>query len=147
MDFEAGDLVLIYKPLRKVGLAEKLLHRWMGPYRVLRQTTPVNYEVQLSDGSSRPDIVHVVRMKKFHEREEETGQANAHNTQEETRAETTTRETEKRKKGRPKKAKAGKSHQAAQLGDAVAERKRQQPGRPHQPAGGHSKEADQGKQR
>ena len=29
--FFPGDLVLIYKPIRKVGRSEKLLHRWMGP--------------------------------------------------------------------------------------------------------------------
>ena len=32
-----GDLVLIYKPFRKVGKSEKLLHRWLGPYLVVRR--------------------------------------------------------------------------------------------------------------
>ncbi|KZS21838.1 Uncharacterized protein APZ42_011159 [Daphnia magna] len=39
------DLVLVYKPFRKVGKSEKLLHRWLGPFKVLRKTTLVNYEL------------------------------------------------------------------------------------------------------
>ena len=67
-EFNPGDLVLIYKPLRKIGKSEKLLHRWLGPYKVVRQTTPVNYEVrQASKSKGKTDIVHVIRMKKFHE--------------------------------------------------------------------------------
>ena len=63
--FEAGDLVLVYKPFRKVGKAEKLLHRWLGPFRVVRRTTPVNYEVINLSGKGKTDIVHVVSMKPF----------------------------------------------------------------------------------
>ena len=44
---------LIYKPIRKKGRSEKLLHRWMGPYVVIRQTTPVNYEVKLQVGKQK----------------------------------------------------------------------------------------------
>ena len=28
--FNPGDLVLVYRPVRKKGLAEKLLYRWLG---------------------------------------------------------------------------------------------------------------------
>jgi hypothetical protein len=66
--FKKGDLVLIYKPIRKKGRSEKLLHRWIGPCIVLRQTTPVNYEVQLQHSKKKSDIVHVVCMKSFVER-------------------------------------------------------------------------------
>ena len=59
--------MLVYKPVRKVGKSEKLLHRWLGPFKVLRQTTPVNYEVVSTSGRRKTDIVHVVRMKSFHE--------------------------------------------------------------------------------
>lgn len=38
--FSAGELVLVWKPNRKVGLFEKLLRSFFGPYRVLRQTSP-----------------------------------------------------------------------------------------------------------
>ncbi|KZS05597.1 Uncharacterized protein APZ42_031179 [Daphnia magna] len=40
LSFQAGDLVLIYKPFSKIEKSENLLHRWLGPFRVLRQTTP-----------------------------------------------------------------------------------------------------------
>jgi hypothetical protein len=46
--FKPDQQVLVYRPTRKVGLAEKLLHRWHGPYRIIRQITPLNYEVQLN---------------------------------------------------------------------------------------------------
>ena len=62
---------MIYKPLRKVGKADKLIHRWLGPYSIMRLTTPVNYEVMRADGEGKSDIVHVVRMKKYYTRDEE----------------------------------------------------------------------------
>ena len=65
--YRVGDLVLIYKPFRKVGKSEKLLHRWLGPYEVIRQTSDLNYEVKLqNDKKRKSDIVHVVNMKLFH---------------------------------------------------------------------------------
>ncbi len=57
----------MYKPFRKVKRAEKLLHRWQGPFNVIRQTTHVNYEVKLSSGSRKSEIVHVIKMKLFHD--------------------------------------------------------------------------------
>ena len=66
--FEAWDLVWVCKPFRLVGKAEKLLSRWLGPFRVIRQTSPVDYEVETKTGKS--DIVHVSTMKRFNEREE-----------------------------------------------------------------------------
>ncbi len=44
--FLPGDHVLVYKPTRKVGLAAKLLHCYHGPYLVVKQTTPLNYELK-----------------------------------------------------------------------------------------------------
>jgi len=63
--FRKNDLVLIYKPIRKKVRSEKLLHRWMGPYIVIRQTTPVNYEVKLQVGKQKSDIAHVGSMKPY----------------------------------------------------------------------------------
>uniref|UniRef100_A0A6M2D9B0 Putative tick transposon n=1 Tax=Rhipicephalus microplus TaxID=6941 RepID=A0A6M2D9B0_RHIMP len=37
------DLVLMWSPSRHIGLAEKLLPKNSGPYRVLRQVTDVTY--------------------------------------------------------------------------------------------------------
>ncbi|KZS03385.1 Uncharacterized protein APZ42_033841 [Daphnia magna] len=59
-----GEKVSIYKPVRKVGKTEKLLHRWFGPYAVVRQTTPSNYELRRGR-SPKSEIVHVERIKPF----------------------------------------------------------------------------------
>lgn len=66
-----GDLVWIFTPVRKVGLSEKLLKRYFGPYRVLRQLSDVTYEVEDCDLTSRrrkrKDTVHVLRMKPYYD--------------------------------------------------------------------------------
>jgi hypothetical protein len=48
-EFQPGEEVLVYKPIRKVGRAEKLLHHWHGPYVVQRKTASLNYEVKQKD--------------------------------------------------------------------------------------------------
>ena len=70
ISFYPGDLVLLRFPLRRTGLASKLLQKYCGPFQVLRQVTPVNYEVSSLpvDSCSKRDIVHVCRMKPFHNR-------------------------------------------------------------------------------
>jgi hypothetical protein len=64
--FQPSQQVLVYRPTRKVGLAEKLLHRWHGPYRIIRQLTPLNYEIQLIPGNKK-EVVHVERIKSFND--------------------------------------------------------------------------------
>ncbi|KZS06576.1 Uncharacterized protein APZ42_029913 [Daphnia magna] len=59
-----GEEVLFYKPVRKVGKSENLLHRWFGPYTIVRQTTPSNYELRRGR-SPKSEIVHVERIKPF----------------------------------------------------------------------------------
>ena len=94
--FEDGAAVLVYKPIRQVGKADKLQHRWVGPYSVIRRTTAVNYEVTRSDVPGKSDIVHVVRMKPFHTRPPElTAAAVA------APVEPATGPMEKRRRGRP----------------------------------------------
>jgi hypothetical protein len=70
-EFQPGEEVLVYKPIRRVGRAEKLLHHWHGPYVVQRNTASLNYEVKQKD-KRKTEIVHVGKMKKFlgSEREE-----------------------------------------------------------------------------
>ena len=63
-EFQPGEEVLVYKPIRKVGRAEKLLHHWHGPYVVQRKTASLNYEVKQKD-KRRTEIVHVGKMKPF----------------------------------------------------------------------------------
>ena len=58
-----GQKVLVYRPTRKIVLADKLLHRWHGPYVVQQQITPLNYEIRLISGKKNTKIVHVERLK------------------------------------------------------------------------------------
>ncbi|KZS05414.1 Uncharacterized protein APZ42_031436 [Daphnia magna] len=59
--YEPGDLVLIFRPQRKKGLAEKLLHQYVGPYKVIRQVTELNYELRKL--VEKTFVVHVSQMK------------------------------------------------------------------------------------
>ncbi|GFV07019.1 transposon Ty3-I Gag-Pol polyprotein [Trichonephila clavipes] len=61
------DLVRVYTPVRKVGLSEKLVIRYFGPYQVLRRLSAMTYEVQYFDPVSRKrklrKVVHLLCMK------------------------------------------------------------------------------------
>lgn len=69
--YQPGQRVWVWTPVRRRGLAEKLLRRYFGPYKVLRRLSDVNYEVVPDSPScSRrrqdlPETVHVVRMKPY----------------------------------------------------------------------------------
>ncbi|UYV77980.1 hypothetical protein LAZ67_15003090 [Cordylochernes scorpioides] len=69
MDYNVGDLVWIFIPIRKVGLSEKLMKRYFGPYRVNRKLSDVTFEVEPVDQPTRRrqtrDLVHVLRMKPY----------------------------------------------------------------------------------
>lgn len=70
LSFTPGDLVLLWTPQRRPGLCEKLLSNYQGPYRVLRQTSEVNYEIEpLSPPTDRRrrgrEIAHVNRLKLY----------------------------------------------------------------------------------
>lgn len=72
--FAPGDRVWVWTPVRRRGLSEKLMRRYFGPYTVLRQLSDVTYEVEPTSSSvagrsrSRPEVVHVVRMKQYFSR-------------------------------------------------------------------------------
>jgi transposase InsO family protein len=70
VSYKPGDLVWVFIPIRKVGLSEKLLKRYFGPYKILRKLSDVTYEVEDYDPTSRrrksKDVVHVLRMKPYH---------------------------------------------------------------------------------
>ncbi|GBM28422.1 hypothetical protein AVEN_262176-1 [Araneus ventricosus] len=71
VNYNPGDLVWIFTPVRKVGLSEKLLKKYLGPYQVVRKLSEVTYEVQDFDPLTKrrkiKDIVHVVRMKPYYD--------------------------------------------------------------------------------
>ncbi|GFW05057.1 transposon Ty3-I Gag-Pol polyprotein [Trichonephila clavipes] len=69
VSYAPGDLVWVYTPVRKVGLSEKLLRRYFGPYQVLRRLSAVTYEVQDFDPASRKRKLRevVLLMKPYHD--------------------------------------------------------------------------------
>ncbi|KAK8786810.1 hypothetical protein V5799_023415 [Amblyomma americanum] len=73
--YNIGDRVWVWTPVRQKGLSEKLLHRYFGPYEVLRRVGNVDYEVvprgTVATGRRQPrtDIVHVMRLKPYFSRE------------------------------------------------------------------------------
>ncbi|XP_072144216.1 uncharacterized protein conv [Dermacentor andersoni] len=69
VEYQPGDRVWVWTPIRRRGLSEKLLRRYFGPYKIIRRIGALDYEV-VPDGislsqrrRSRPEIVHVVRLK------------------------------------------------------------------------------------
>ena len=62
--FAVDDYVLVYKPIRKIGKSEKLLHRWHGPYRIIAQTDALNYEVK-RPRAKKSEIIHVKDIKRY----------------------------------------------------------------------------------
>lgn len=70
VSFRPGDEILLLTPLRTPGLCDKFQPRFIGPYIVLEQTSPVNYRVTpvvaATDRRCRStEVVHVSRMKPF----------------------------------------------------------------------------------
>lgn len=56
--FSPGSLVLLWTPLRRVGLAEKLLCHYSGPYKITRQLSDVSLLPHINS-----NVVHVARLK------------------------------------------------------------------------------------
>jgi RNase H-like domain found in reverse transcriptase/Reverse transcriptase (RNA-dependent DNA polymerase)/Integrase zinc binding domain len=71
VEYKADQLIKLYSPIRQKGKSDKLQHRWLGPYRVVRKISDLNYEIAIKKGLRRgdkivTDVVHVVRMKPFY---------------------------------------------------------------------------------
>ncbi|GBM77787.1 Retrovirus-related Pol polyprotein from transposon 412 [Araneus ventricosus] len=78
VSYEIGDLVWVYTPIRKVGLSEKLLRRYFGPYRITRHMSEVTYEVESMETDKKrrklKDAVHVLRIKPYYEPKKQLGE-------------------------------------------------------------------------
>lgn len=73
IEFHPGEEVLLCTPIRSPGLCEKFLSRYIGPYTVIEQSSPVNYRVSPAVASNDrrrrgSEVVHVSRMKRFTQR-------------------------------------------------------------------------------
>ncbi|UYV65871.1 K02A2.6-like, partial [Cordylochernes scorpioides] len=70
--YEAGYLVAVWTPVRKIGKCEKLLRKYFGPYRILKKLSNVNYLIEPKDNPGQdPLIVHVSRLNPYFERIDE----------------------------------------------------------------------------
>ena len=62
--FQIGDLVWVHSSLPKLGLTQKLLPRFEGPYEVIERLDQVTYRVQ---NETRTFPTHVQRMLPYYE--------------------------------------------------------------------------------
>ena len=44
--FKDGQKVWVYIPRTKKGLSKKLLHNWLGPYRIVEKSSPVHFRLR-----------------------------------------------------------------------------------------------------
>lgn len=67
IDYQIGQQVKVFTPVRKVGRSEKLLLRWFGPYIILEKRGDVDYLIQMGDRkNSKTDVVHVSRIAPYY---------------------------------------------------------------------------------
>jgi ribosomal protein L21E len=105
--YEIGDWVMVKAP----PTAGKFINRWNGPYKITKNYSKVNYEIEnIEDKKQKRTVVHVNRLKKLNQREEgptETNpnnqQINMENPKEEEKQPNTNPPTVKRGRGRPRK--------------------------------------------
>jgi len=69
-EFKVDDLVLVFTPIKKKGLNPKLMHKYHGPYRIVRKVSALNYECEKLNAKKPSGIqkFHIQRLKPFHER-------------------------------------------------------------------------------
>ena len=63
--FVVGQRVWVYTPRTKKGLSRKLLHSWLGPYRIVEQSSPVHFRLRTDTNKKVTFAVHANRMKPF----------------------------------------------------------------------------------
>ena len=70
IDFAIGSMVLVRIP----GLSSRFDDSWSGPYEILRQVTPVTWEISIPNSSKKNKrIVHSNRLKQWHTSEAKVG--------------------------------------------------------------------------
>ena len=64
--YQIGQRVWVFTPKTRKGLSKKLLHHWHGPYRMVKQPSPVNFKLRNSANRLVATPVHVNRMKLYY---------------------------------------------------------------------------------
>jgi hypothetical protein len=67
--YDKGMLVWVYKPARKRGLTDKLVHKNKGPFRIIEPYKNVNYVVESVRGPKKQEIHHVSKLSPCYTRE------------------------------------------------------------------------------
>ena len=62
IDFKAGDKVLLYDESVRRGRSKKLESKWIGPYRIIKGNSSVNYTIQKGKKTLR---AHASRLEHF----------------------------------------------------------------------------------
>ena len=63
-ELEIGDQVRVYYPIRRKGLCESFMHRWLGPYQVTHRIRTNTYRLRRIDTASQT-VAHISRIKKI----------------------------------------------------------------------------------
>ena len=64
VEYTAETKVLVYLPIRRQGLNESMMHRWIGPFTVLRSMRANTYSLR-RDANGWMTYVHMMRMKAY----------------------------------------------------------------------------------
>jgi hypothetical protein len=68
---KVGEAVMLYTPSVPSGLRPKMTTMWRGPYRILEQTSGVNYRIRHVLLRDKPtQVVHVDRLKRYYPRQD-----------------------------------------------------------------------------
>ena len=62
--FEVGQRVWVYTPRTRNGLSKKLMHNWLGPYRIVEKS-PVHFKLRTVANKKVAFLCHANRMKPF----------------------------------------------------------------------------------
>lgn len=74
-NFKLGELVLAFVPQHEHPFRSK----FGGPYTVIERESPVNYVIATPEGHKKKRLVHVNRLKRYHVRGENFGEAVVNN--------------------------------------------------------------------
>ena len=70
IEYQVGNLVLLYIGDRYVGNQKKLLKLYDGPFRVVSKIGPVNYKIIKLEDDAQPVVAHVSKLEKYHTNDE-----------------------------------------------------------------------------
>ena len=61
--FKEGDLVVIARPTRVAGTANKLQFTYLGPYKIHRKLSDLSFEIEHVNGRTGKSVIHPYHLK------------------------------------------------------------------------------------